>query len=151
MTFISEHITYAEATHTATGYKNEPNTQQLEAMQLTAEKVFEPLRHYISEPIKVDSFFRSKAVNEALPNSSNTSQHCRGEAIDIKAVKFAGYTNADLFHYIQEHLVFDQLIWEYGTEKEPSWVHVSYSAIRNRKQALRAQKLGSKTIYSNMR
>jgi len=149
MNFISEHITYAEATHTETGYKNEPSAQQIEAMQLVAEKVFEPLRHYISEPITISSFFRSPMVNAAV-SGAVTSQHVKGEAIDMKSVANAGYTNADLFHYIREHLVFDQLIWEFGTDKEPAWVHVSYSATHNRKQALKGQKLGGKTIYSNI-
>jgi hypothetical protein len=41
---------------------------------------------------------------------------------------------------------FDQIIWEFGTDEEPDWVHISFSKF-NRKQILRAKKQGNKTIY----
>lgn len=146
---ISDHISYAEATHTDTGKVNVPNEEQLEAMRLVADKVFEPLRDYISEPIIIDSFFRSKAVNDAVKGAT-TSQHVKGEAIDMKAPTNAGYTNADLFHYIREKLTFDQLIWEHGDGRNPAWVHVSYSATRNRKQVLQTVVSGGKTTYKQI-
>lgn len=149
MTTISDHISFAEATHTGTGKPNVPNEQQIEAMELVAEKVFEPLRHYISEPIAIDSFFRSPAVNSAVGGAA-TSQHVKGEAIDMKATPNASYTNADLFHYIREHLVFDQLIWEHGDNRNPAWVHVSYSALKNRKQVLQTVVVGGKTTYKQI-
>ena len=45
-------------------------------MKLLAEKVFEPLREWVGGPIKVNSFFRSEALNEAIGGSA-TSQHCK--------------------------------------------------------------------------
>jgi len=149
MQFISPHITYAEAVHTSKGLPNVPNAGQIEAMQLVAEMVFEKLRNYIDEPILIDSFFRSPAVNDAV-GGANTSQHCKGEAIDMKAPNTGGYTNADLFHYIREKLTFDQLIWEHGDSRNPSWVHVSYSATHNRNQVLKAVATGTKTKYISM-
>jgi hypothetical protein len=146
METISDHITYAEATHTSTGLPNSPNEEQLEAMKLVSEFLFEKLRAYIDEPIIVDSFFRSQAVNDAV-GGVNTSQHCKGEAIDIKAPLKAGYTNADLFHYIKDKLTFDQLIWEHGDLRNPAWVHVSYSGKHNRNEVLRSVSTGAKTIY----
>ena len=57
---ISDHITYAEAIHSETakrkGIDNTPNPNQIEAMKLLAEKVFEPLREWVGGPIKVNSF-----------------------------------------------------------------------------------------------
>ena len=60
-------------------------------------------------------------------------------------------SNAEIFKIIKDKLPFDQLIWEFGTDKEPSWVHVSYNAKNNRKQILKARKnkLG-KTVYENI-
>jgi len=140
---ISDHITYAEAIHSETakrkGIDNTPNPNQIEAMKLLAEKVFEPLREWVGGPIKVNSFFRSADLNTAI-GGSKTSQHCKGQAIDIDDVY--GYkTNAEMYHWIKENLSFDQMIWEFGTDTQPNWVHISYvSEEDNRNRCLKAYK-----------
>ena len=130
---ISKHITFTEATHSPTavklGINNNPNETQLEAMKLVAEKCFEPLRLWYNKPIKINSFFRSDLLNRAVKGSL-TSQHKKGEAIDIDAG--SKEENKKLFEYIKNHLEFDQVINEYNY----SWVHVSYSKTKNRKQIL---------------
>lgn len=149
---ISDHISYAEATRSETarryGVCNAPNEQQLEAMRLAAINVFEPLREYVREPILVNSFFRSRELNDLLPGSSARSQHLTGEAMDIQAPAGASYTNADLFYYIKNKLDYDQLIWEFGDAVNPAWVHVSWKPINRRRQLLRAAKRDGKTMYS---
>ena len=61
-----------------------------------------------------------------------------------------GVTNAQLFHYIKDNLEFDQLIWEYGTDKEPDWVHVSFTNRRpNRGVILKAVKGEGYKIYKD--
>ncbi len=136
---ISDHITYKEGTHSNTAtrrkMKNEPDAIQLKRMKLLAEKVFEPLRKEFGEPIRVNSFFRSVKLNKAI-GGSRTSQHCRGEAIDMDATN--GITNKQLFDYIKDNLCFDQLIWEFGTDKNPDWIHVSYKERGNRCKISRA-------------
>jgi hypothetical protein len=140
---ISDHRTYAEAIHSQTakrkGIDNTPNPNQIEAMKLLAEKVFEPLREWVGGPIKVNSFFRSPELNTAI-GGSKTSQHCKGQAIDIDDVY--GYkTNSEMYHWIKENLSFDQMIWEFGTDTQPNWVHVSYvSEENNRNRCLKAYK-----------
>ncbi len=140
---ISDHITYAEAIHSQTakrkGIDNTPNPNQIEAMKLLAEKVFEPLREWVGGPIKVNSFFRSPDLNTKI-GGSKTSQHCKGQAIDIDDVY--GYkTNSEMYHWIKENLSFDQMIWEFGTDTQPNWVHVSYvSEENNRNRCLKAYK-----------
>jgi|TARA_A100000171_G_C2064400_1_gene111564 zinc D-Ala-D-Ala carboxypeptidase len=140
---ISDHITYAEAIHSETakrkGIDNTPNPSQIEAMKLLAEKVFEPLRKWVGGPIKVNSFFRSADLNTAI-GGSKTSQHCKGQAIDIDDVY--GYkTNAEMYHWIKENLSFDQMIWEFGTDTQPNWIHISYvSEEDNRNRCLKAYK-----------
>ena len=140
---ISDHITYAEATHTGTGILNIPRSSDLSNMMLVAKKVFEPARERFDMPINVNSFYRSQAVNKAV-GGADTSQHVTGEAIDMDAV---GFSNKHLFLYILHSLDFDQLIWEFGDDNEPDWVHVSYKAEGNRKQALRSVKQNGKTKY----
>jgi zinc D-Ala-D-Ala carboxypeptidase len=138
---ISEHISYKEATYSATanklGIENVPNEKQLECMKTLAEEVFEPLREYVGCPIRVNSMFRSKKLNSVL-KGSKTSSHLKGQAIDITTIfceKENCKSNLDMFHYIRKNLDFDQLIWEYGVE--PKWLHVSYvSKKKNRNQVL---------------
>jgi len=147
---ISKHITYAEAIHSNTakrkGIDNTPNPTQVEAMKLIAEKVFEPLRSWVDGAIKVNSFFRSTFLNEAIGGVS-TSQHCKGQAIDIDDV-YGHKSNSEMFAYIRENLDFDQLIWEFGTDMNPNWIHVSYvSKEENRKRCLKAYKKDGKTKY----
>jgi len=134
---ISKHITFKEATKSPTadklGIKNIPTDTELKAMRLVAEKCFEPLRQWYGKPIRVNSFFRNSDLNRAVKGSA-TSQHVKGEAIDIDAGSKA--ENKKLFDWIKVNLEFDQLLWEYGNSIGPDWVHVSYSAKKNRKQIL---------------
>lgn len=147
---ISEHITYAEATHSYTakrlGLKNNPSAYQKANMEVLAEKVFEPLRKWVGGPIKINSFYRSRKLNEAIGGSQN-SQHCEGRAMDIDDVY--GYkTNAEMFNYIKDNLDFDQLIWEFGNKKNPNWVHVSYvDEDSNRKNVFIAETVRGVTQY----
>lgn len=115
-----------------------------------AENIFQPLREEFACPIYVSSGYRSKQLNEAI-GGSEYSQHCLGEAMDIdmdsKNIYSSHITNnpdtthllknKHIFHYIKDHLDFDQLIWEFGGDEDPAWVHVSYrSGNRNRNKIL---------------
>jgi len=146
---ISEHISLKEALRSNTakrlGIDNMPNNETLITMQITAQHVFEPLRNHFNEPIYISSFYRSPELNTAIGGSTK-SQHCKGEAIDIDDV-YSKATNADFFNYIKDRLDFDQLIWEFGDDKQPDWVHVSYSIGNNRRRILKALKQNGKTIY----
>ena len=147
---ISDHITYAEAIHSNTakrkGIDNTPSEAQVEAMRLLAEKIFEPLRKWVGGPIKVNSFFRSETLNESIGGASS-SQHCKGQAIDIDDV-YGRKTNADMYHWIQQNLDYDQMIWEFGTDMQPNWIHISYiSEEKNRNKCLKAYKEHGKTKY----
>ncbi len=147
---ISDHITYAEAIHSNTakrkGIDNTPSEAQVTAMKLLAEKVFEPLRKWVGGPIKVNSYFRSEALNESIGGASS-SQHCKGQAIDIDDV-YGRKTNADMYHWIQQNLDYDQMIWEFGTDMQPNWIHVSYvSEEKNRNKCLKAYKEHGRTKY----
>ena len=143
---ISKHVSYKEATNSQTakrlGINNTPSEAIIETMKLTAEKVFEPLRAKVGA-IRITSFYRCPDLNRAI-GGSKSSQHCKGEAIDMSGIKV---TNAKLFEEALKLDEFDQLIWEFGDEVEPDWIHISYSKTHNRKQVLRASKIGNRTIY----
>ena len=147
---ISKNISYKEATRSITairlGLENKPNDYELTNMYILAEKVFQPLRKWVGEPIKINSFFRSVELNKAIGGSSR-SQHCEGRAIDIDDT-YGHVTNAEMFDYIKANLDFDQMIWEFGTDENPDWVHVSYvSEDSNRKRCLKAYRKNGKTKY----
>ena len=105
---ISKHISYKEGVYSNTairrGIDNEPNEKQLENMKLIADEVFEPLRVWVGGPIKINSFFRSPKLNTAIGGSA-TSQHCKGQAMDIDDT-FGKATNAEMYHWIKENLDF---------------------------------------------
>ena len=147
---ISKHISYREGVYSITatrlGIDNTPNNEQLDNMELVAEEVFEPLRTYVNGPIKINSFFRCPELNKAI-GGSGKSQHCKGQAIDIDDT-FGRMTNAEMYHFIKEHLDFDQMIWEFGDDDNPDWVHVSYvSPGDNRNRCLKAYREDGKTKY----
>ena len=147
---ISKHISYKESVYSNTatrrGINNTPNDEQLANMELVAEKVFEPVREWVGGPIKVNSFFRSPDLNKAIGGSTK-SQHCKGQAIDIDDT-FNTATNAEMYHWIKDNLDFDQMIWEFGNDDNPDWVHISYvSEDKNRNRCLLAYKENKKTKY----
>ena len=147
---ISNHISYKEGVYSTTatrrGIDNTPNDDQLKYMETIAEEVFEPLRTYVGGPIKINSFFRSPELNTAI-GGSKTSQHCKGQAMDIDDT-FGRMTNAEMYHWIKDNLDFDQMIWEFGNDDNPDWVHVSYvSAEKNRNRCLKAYRENGKTKY----
>ena len=147
---ISKHISDREGVYSTTatrkGLANKPDQFQLANMKLLAEKVFEPLREWVGGPIRINSFFRCKALNKAI-GGSTSSQHCKGQAMDIDDGG-CKKTNAEMYEWIKENLDFDQMIWEFGNEKYPNWVHVSYvSPEENRNRCLKAFKHHGKTKY----
>ena len=147
---ISKHISTKEGVYSRTATRldidNKPNEKQLANMKLLAEEIFEPLRAYVGGPIKINSFFRSPELNKAIGGSTK-SQHCHGQAIDIDDT-FGRATNAEMYKFIKEHLDFDQMIWEFGDEDNPDWVHVSYvSEDKNRNRCLQAYKENGRTKY----
>lgn len=146
---ISNHISLKEAIRSNTakrlGIDNMPDNETLVTMQVTAQHLFEPLRNHFNEPIYISSFYRCEELNKAIGGSAS-SQHCKGEAIDIDDV-YSKVTNADFFNYIKDRLEFDQLIWEFGDDESPDWVHVSYSLGKNRMRILKAIKENGRTKY----
>ena len=147
---ISKHISYKEAVYSRTAQRrdiyNHPENDQADNMRLIAEQVFEPLRSWVGGPIKINSFFRSPELNTAIGGSTK-SQHCQGQAIDLDDT-FGRATNAEMYEFIKENLDFDQMIWEFGDDDNPDWVHVSYvSKDKNRNRCLKAYKKNNKTKY----
>ena len=126
---LSKNLSLAEVTKSVTasrlGIKNEPDAWEIENLRAVAEHIFQPMRDSFGCPIYVSSGYRSSDLNSAI-GGSKRSQHIQGRALDLDADVFGGCTNAQIFQYILNNLTFDQLIWEFGDEDNPDWVHVSY-------------------------
>jgi zinc D-Ala-D-Ala carboxypeptidase len=134
---LSNHVSLAEFCHSDTAKRRGiDNTikdpAHLASAKLLCEKVFEPIREHFGVPIHISSGYRSAALNRAVKGSS--SSHGK-------------VTNKEIFDYIREHLEWDQMIWEFGNDSQPDWVHVSFKATGNRRQILKAIKEGASTEY----
>jgi hypothetical protein len=149
---LSENLSLAEVIRSETakraGIDNTPTPQHIENFKKLAENIFQPIRKHFGKPIHISSGYRSAALNKAVKGSLS-SQHCSGEAIDIDMDGSAnGITNKMIFDFIKDKLNFDQLIWEFGTDANPDWVHVSFKAAgAQRKQILKAVRTSGKTSY----
>ena len=145
---LSDNLSLAEATYSATalrkGIVNEPSVTHLIALKEIANNIFQPCRNHFGKPLRVTSGYRSEELNKIIGGSMK-SQHSKGEALDMQST--SGYTNRELFEYIKDHLRFDQLIWEFGDDENPDWVHCSYKSEGNRGEVLRAIRENGKTIY----
>ncbi len=147
---LSKNLTLAEVTKSATaikhGISNKPTGEHLSNLMAIAQNVFQPVRDHFGKPIAITSGYRSKALNDLIGGASG-SQHSKGQALDLDADVYGGLENHQLFNYIKDNLEFDQLIWEFGDDENPAWVHVSYKASNNRGEVLSCVKQNGKTIY----
>lgn len=154
---LSNNLRLTEATRSETakrlGISNQPTPEHLENLKAIAVEIFEPCREFVGGPLAVSSGYRSKALNAAIKGSSTTSDHLKGQALDLDCDIHGNGTNRELFYYILENLDFGQLIWEYGGDPlnanaSPDWVHVSYYTNKpNKKQVLRATRKSGRVTY----
>lgn len=123
-------------------------------------KVLQPIRDYLKAGITVTSGYRCPRLNAKIGGAYTvisgkpvqTSQHCYGQAADINFIKDGKEFNGSIVIAIKElasdpSFEFDQCILEFGTDDNPSWIHISYTEGKNRNQVLRAYKSGKKTLY----
>jgi len=153
---LSEHLTLKEATYSATAIKhalnNNPLPAQVKVLEQIAKVIFEPCREYVGGPLRVTSGFRGEELNEKIGgaiSSDHTINDHKTAALDLDCDVYGFGNNAMLFHYIRKNLPFKQLIWEFGDEYKPNWVHVSYSTneLLNKGEVLIAKKKGKRTVY----
>jgi len=123
-----------------------PTPEHIENFKLLAENVFEPIREHFGVPIRISSGYRSKELNDKTKGASKTSDHCFGRAIDIDN-DGTSITNKQIFDFIKDNLKYKQLIFEFGTNENPAWVHVSYDPNNLKNETLRAVKVNNVTKY----
>ena len=149
---LSKNLSLSEVTKSNTamrrGIDNSPTEAHIENLKYVAEKVFQPIRDHFGVPIYISSGYRSQALNEAIGGSPR-SFHSHGMALDLdQDGRNRGVSNADVFYYIKECLLFTELIWEFGDENNPNWVHVAIAKGREDEKKIKiAEKINNKTQY----
>jgi hypothetical protein len=145
---LSNNFTLAELCNSAAakrfGIDNTPGKEEIKNLELIAKNILQPIRDHFDAPIHVISGYRSAGLNKKV-GGAKTSQHLTGNAVDIDNDN-TEISNLEIFNFIKNNLVFDQLIYEFGNDNGPDWVHVSL-AKKNRKQILKAVKNGLQTRY----
>ncbi len=136
---LSKNFTLAEITHSNTakrlGIKNEPTKEHLQNIQKLVTRVVQPIRSAIG-PVRVSSGYRNPNLNRAIGGSVK-SQHCRGQALDLQFWKGGVMNNKAIYDWVlSSGIDFDQMINEF----DYSWIHISFSEYKNRKQVLEAYK-----------
>lgn len=148
---LSKNFTLSELTKSETALRkniaNAPSRDAINNLHELVTHVLQPIRDHYKMPVKVNSGYRSEALNKAI-GGSKTSDHVLGFAADIEV---SGVANYDLAKWIQDNLKFTQLILEFYTLGVPDsgWVHVSYAPKNLKNQALTAIKKDGKTVYLN--
>ena len=149
---LSNNLSLAEVIKSNTairrGIDNTPTDLHIANLRYLAEQVFQPIREHFDSAIFVSSGYRSKALNEAI-GGSQRSFHSHGMALDLdQDGRSNSVTNTDIFYYIKDNLPFSELIWEFGDEDKPDWVHVAIAKGReSEKNTKIAYRENGKTKY----
>ena len=127
---ISEYFTWEEVTRSQKaldlGIVNVPKMDVTKNCMIAASKL-DVVRAALGAPIKISSWYRCEALNEAV-RGSKTSAHTKGWAIDCTAAGMSPYELCR--RVIGMGIDFDQIIHEYGR-----WMHISFDPA-NRKEVL---------------
>ena len=152
---LSKNFSLDEMTKSQTairmGLSNNPSEGEVENLRLLCERVLQPVRDHFNHVVSVSSGYRSPQLCQAI-GSSMDSQHAKGMAADFEIY---GTPNNEIFNWIKNNLLYDQMILEFWNSDEPNsgWLHVSYNpdSSENIKQNLRAYKdEDNKTQYKPM-
>ena len=112
---LSQHFRLSEFTRSATATKlsidNTPSAEAIDHLRALCENVLEPLRQHFNVPIRINSGYRSPALNKAV-GGAKRSYHLQGRAADIPLRR-------DWYAYIRDHLPHTELI------NEGTWIHVA--------------------------
>lgn len=124
---ISDHFTVFNIINSVTAVAkkidNRPTAQIITNGTALAKNILEKIPFAFG----INCWFRGDLLNK-LVGGVESSQHKTGQAVDITPTK---NTIDEVFNWIKHNLIYDQLIHE-GT-----WIHVSFSLVKNRRQALK--------------
>ena len=132
---LSENFTLEELIRSNTaermGIDNVPKDEKVvENLRSLCLEVLQPLRDYVGAPVHINSGYRCPELNMAVGGVKN-SQHCRGEAADIRIV--SPKQGREWAAWIEDNCRFDQMLLE-RNKNGAVWLHVSWKrdASKNR-------------------
>ena len=123
---LSENFTLEELIRSNTaermGIDNVPKDEKVvENLRSLCLEVLQPLRDYVGAPVHINSGYRCPELNMAVGGVKN-SQHCRGEAADIRIV--SPKQGREWAAWIEDNCRFDQMLLE-RNKNGGVWLHVS--------------------------
>ena len=123
---LSENFTLEELIRSNTaermGIDNVPKDEKVvENLRSLCLEVLQPLRDYVGAPVHINSGYRCPELNMAVDGVKN-SQHCRGEAADIRIV--SPKQGREWAAWIEDNCRFDQMLLE-RNKNGAVWLHVS--------------------------
>ncbi|RRC99829.1 peptidase M15 [Prevotella sp. OH937_COT-195] len=133
---LSEHFTLREMCQSGTAIrmniKNIPDERTVERLKALCVNVLEPLRRRFGV-LRITSGYRCPELNKAV-GGTKFSQHIRGEAADLHVSSLE--VGRKMYDFIRLNTDFDQLLFEHSMSTGTTWIHVSYSVLHSRKQAV---------------
>lgn len=121
--FVTPHFKWNEFTDSDKavehGIENIPDAYAKSNIVRTA-RILECVREDFGKPLRINSGYRCKELNDILPGSSSESYHLEGRAVDIN---IAGYTPDVVLRLIDLLQIYDPVeIYQ----KDNLYVHVAY-------------------------
>ncbi len=113
---LSKNFSLDELTVTSTSASNQPIGIHKEKLLYLCQYLLQPIRDEFGR-VDINSGYRSKGVNLAI-GGSKTSQHCKGEAADIRTPDLW-----EVYLWILDNLSFGQCIYE--EKGAAKWIHIS--------------------------
>lgn len=121
-----------------------PSGEVMENLRLLSVNILDPLYEYVQRQgytMLINSAYRCPEVNNYI-GGSKTSDHLYGRAADIEfydktGKEVNGKTYLSIVKYCVNSFKFYQLIWEYGDNTRPGWIHIAYRHNNKKRQILR--------------
>ena len=147
-TRLSKNYKLADLITTSQAQVNVPSQEEFEKLKLFANDVLEPINDLIGKVLRINSSFRSDAVNSAV-GGVITSQHRLAEAADVRVDGGDPRELAEIYDTIitstNPKIPFDQIIFE-----AKRWIHISHKSknpSKNRRQPLVADRVDNRWVY----
>lgn len=124
------------------------------------EKIIYKEREYAHESVKALDQLYANIINPvvrrfggifitSIYRCDKNSQHFKNEACDLDFDLVDSASNDDVFRFIRDSLVYDQLI-RYNRGNHMSHIHVSYREGNNRNEALRCYRWKGKRWFKRL-
>ena len=137
---LTDNFTLEELIKSSTATKlnidNNPTEEITSNLLELSTKILQPIRNVYGKPIVISSGYRCTKLNKAVGGVS-TSQHCKGEAADIRTISDSIADNKGLFDLIKKminnkQIEVGQLIDEYNY----NWIHISLPNKKHKNEVL---------------